>query len=336
MSIRCRISVIIPTYRRCASVRRALEALAAQDFPRDEYEVVVVIDGSDDGTREMVAQFPASYRLQALWQPNGGRASACNAGIAVATGEVLILLDDDMTPIPGFLAAHERAHRDDPRLGVMGAVPIRYDQSSPFVSRYIGRKFNRHLENLARPDYRLTLRDFYSGNFSIRRDTLLSVGLFDDAFKIYGNEDIELSVRLTRAGVRLVYRAEALAYQAYTKDFAALARDNIAKGKTAVLLACKHPEIAGGLKLSTYRDGSRKWRMLRSVLLAASMRTPAIPDLVVGLVAWAERRRSPRLDEYYGLTLDYLFWFGVRSAQREDRAAARAAAGGRRAARQGR
>jgi glycosyltransferase involved in cell wall biosynthesis len=54
-----RISVVIPTYQRCASVRRALEALAHQTMPATEYEVIVPIDGSDDGTKEMIEGFRA-------------------------------------------------------------------------------------------------------------------------------------------------------------------------------------------------------------------------------------------------------------------------------------
>src|SRR5512147_2694955 len=82
----CQLSVVIPTYQRCATLERALRALAQQTLPVDAYEVIVSIDGSGDGTREMVAQLVTPYRLHALWQPNHGRATACNAGIAAARG----------------------------------------------------------------------------------------------------------------------------------------------------------------------------------------------------------------------------------------------------------
>ena len=62
------ISVVIPTYLRRASVRRALEALSRQTLSPDEYEVIVAIDGSRDGTQEMVSQFPAAYKLRSIWQ----------------------------------------------------------------------------------------------------------------------------------------------------------------------------------------------------------------------------------------------------------------------------
>jgi cellulose synthase/poly-beta-1,6-N-acetylglucosamine synthase-like glycosyltransferase len=266
----------------------------------------------------MASRFPAPYKLYSIWQPNQGRAAACNAGIRIASGELLILLDDDMEPVPDFLAAHLRAHRGASRLGVMGAVPITLDQSSPPVVKYIGSKFNGHLEHLAQPHHRFQLRDFYSGNFSIRREVIVEVGMFDESFKIYGNEDLELSIRLSRAGVQLVYSAEALAHQHYTKNFAALARDNIAKGRTAVLLAGKHPETFYELKLSTYQEGSCKWHFVRAVLLQLSRLWIGVPDCVMWFMAWLERYRPSWFHRYCLPALDYFYWLGARSAMREN------------------
>ncbi|MBI3952200.1 MAG: glycosyltransferase family 2 protein [Acidobacteria bacterium] len=318
MTTPCRISVVIPTFQRCASLQRALQALSRQTLPPDEYEVIVSIDGSQDGTQEMVSRFPAAYKLHSIWQPNQGRAAACNAGIRVASGQLLVLLDDDMEPAPGFLEAHLRAHPEDSRLGAIGAAPITFTQLSPPVVQYIGVKFNSHLETLAQPNYRFKLRDFYSGNFSIRRDVLTEVGTFDESFKVYGNEDLDLSVRLAKAGVQLVYSPEALAYQHYTKDFATLARDNIAKGRTAVLLASKHPETYSDLKLSTYHQVSHKWLLLRAALLQLSRVWAGFPDRLISLLEWLEQRRPPRFDFYCFLALDYFYWLGAVSALREN------------------
>src|SRR5512147_2927642 len=92
------VSVIIPTYNRRDSVERTLRALTHQTLAADAYEVIVSIDGSQDGTREMVDAFATPYRLTCVWQSNQGRAAACNAGIRMAQGDVLVILDDDMEP----------------------------------------------------------------------------------------------------------------------------------------------------------------------------------------------------------------------------------------------
>src|SRR5215208_7003656 len=136
MTDQLRISVVIPTYQRCGSVRRTLEALARQTIPASEYEVIVSIDGSTDGTKEMIERFQAPFRLRGMWQPNQGRAAARNAGIRAAQGPLVVFLDDDMEPVSGFLAAHLDAHPAGSRRAVVGPVPITVDASSPPLVLY--------------------------------------------------------------------------------------------------------------------------------------------------------------------------------------------------------
>jgi GT2 family glycosyltransferase len=284
-----------------------------------EYEVIVSIDGSDDGTRDVVAQFPTPYRLRSLWQPNRGRAAACNAGIEAADGEVIILLDDDMEAAPGFLMGHHKAHAAGEGLGVLGAAPIHVEPSSPPLVKYIGSGFNSRLERFAQPGYAIQFKEAYTGNFSIRRGVIRRVGGFDEDFKVYGYEDYELALRLTQAGVRLTYSAEALAYQHYHKDFASLARNSIAKGQTAVLFASKHAGVFQDLKLSNRRGWSPLRRLFHAGLLALSKFWPRTTDGVIAFVRWLEQREPARLDLYYTLALEHCCWLGAQSALRENR-----------------
>src|SRR5262245_8587917 len=169
MESRPRISVIIPTYERVLSLERLLQALCVQTLPADQFEVVVSIDGSMDGTHEMVAAFRAPYTLTAQWERNRGRAAARNRAIALARGDVLVLLDDDMEPAPGCLAAHLATHRPGEHRAVLGAAPIVEDRAADPACTYVRHKFNAHLKRLADPDHVFTLRDFYGGNLSIER-----------------------------------------------------------------------------------------------------------------------------------------------------------------------
>ena len=312
------VTVVIPTYNRRDSIERALRALAHQTLAPETYEVIVSIDGSQDGTREMVTAFSVPYRLCSVWQPNQGRAAACNAGIRIAQGEVLVILDDDMEPAPDCLERHWRAHPIGSRFGIMGAVPMYCENTDPPVAAFVAAKFNRHLDNLARSDHQLPLRDFYSGHFSIRRDVLLEVGLFDESFRIYGNEDLELSLRLMKSGVTLMYSSAALAHQHYSKDFAGLAQDNIAKGRTAVLLASKHPDALPDLQLSAYQQGSWRWRLARVCLLTLSRWWPSTPNKVIALMRRLEQRQVKHLHLFYRFVLDYLYWLGAQTALREN------------------
>lgn len=306
------VSVVIPTFNRCLSLRRTLHALAGQTLPAEQYEVIVSIDGSEDGTHEMVAQLDVPYRLQGIRRRNGGRAAACNTGINAATGRLIVIMDDDIEPAPHCLEAHAAAHSATAPVGVMGAVPVKLEPDSAPVAAYVRKNFDDHLARVAEPHHLFRLRDFSTQNFSIRRELLLQVGAFDESlFRVYGNEDLELSVRLRRAGVRLVYEPRALAYQYYTKDFAGLAHDNIAKGRTAVLFALKHPQVLSDLKLSQYHAGSRIWRVVRSALLSISTLFPLTTQGIITVTGFLERIMPNSLQLYYRCALDYCYWLGA-------------------------
>jgi len=305
------VSVVIPTHQRRASVERVLASLADQSLPPDEFEVVVAIDGSTDGTRELVDAVRPSFALRSTWKPRGGRASACNAGWRIASGSIVVFLDDDMEATREFLAAHVDAHASAPNIGLVGAVPITIDSPANPVTRYVADRFNAHLRNLAAPGYEFGLRDFYSGNFSVAREALERIGGFDESFVVYGNEDLDLSLRLRGAGVRLVFSSAAVAHQHYEKDFPALSRDNFEKGRTAAQLVHKHPASFTDLKLSQFDRGRLASRLARNTLLGATQRWPDTRERVVRLVTWLTDRRLPGLRHVYPVVLDYLYWLGA-------------------------
>lgn len=313
------LTVVVPTYQRRDSLLRLLASLRTQTLPADAYEVIAAVDGSTDGTVEAVRDFSAPYALCALGGPNRGRAGACNAGIRAAAGDLVVLLDDDMEASPGFLAAHARAHEGPVERAVVGAAPIVVSPASSRFVRYMANGFRMRLERLAQPGYRLRFRDVYTGNFSARRDVLLAAGGFDEAFRVYGHEDYELALRLQESGVELTYCADAYAHQHYEKTFAAFARDGIARGRTAVLFAGKHPAVVERIKLSEYRQGALTWRALRGLLLQLSRASDRVPEWIVRLIGRLERWEPARLDKYYTLAIDYLFWYGALAARREQR-----------------
>ena len=310
------ISVVVPTYRRRASVVRALTALAHQDIPAGEFEVIVSVDGSGDGTKQAIETFPAPYALRVVDGPHRGRAAACNAALALTAGEVVLILDDDMEPAPECLSRHRRHHAPGTALCVMGGVPVRVDRDTSPAARFMAWKFDTHLEKLAEPQHVFGLRDFYSGNTSIRRDVLLTVGPFDEAFTLYGNEDLELSLRLRAANVSLLYDPDALAFQHYEKNLVALARDTFEKGTTAVLLTRSHPSAFDELQLANYNANSLWWRALRAALLHATRAYGTVGSAVLAVARALERTPIAR-PLFYILLLDYFYWLGVQSALTE-------------------
>src|SRR2546430_900621 len=114
------LSVVIPTYNRKENLLRTLDALARQTLPADRFEVVVVSDGSTDGSAEAVHARAHGYRLRYLEQANGGPSVARNHGARAACGDLIVYLDDDIEPAPGCLEVHAGAHATDHTLVLIG------------------------------------------------------------------------------------------------------------------------------------------------------------------------------------------------------------------------
>jgi GT2 family glycosyltransferase len=311
------LSVVVPTFQRCAALERLLLALKSQTLSAAEFEVVVGIDGSTDSTEEMLGSLRAPYGLQWVWQSNAGRAAACNAAIRRAEGDLVVILDDDMEPAPGLLDAHRREHEPGSRRCVMGAVPIAVEDGAPPHVRFLATQFDEHMDRLARPDHRFVIRDFYSGNASLLRTELLAAGLFDEGFRAYGNEDLELAYRLLKSGMQLAFCSAAVARQHYEKSLRGLANDELAKGRTAVQFAATHPDALPGIKITALRRQPVRRRAMRRALLWASRAFHQTPKAVLGVVALSERLAPNRLQPTHGFALDYFYELGVERATQE-------------------
>lgn len=114
------VSVVIPTYNDRTALELTLTAFKGQTYPSDRYEVIVIDDGSSDGTQELIEKFQPSYPLRYLGQPNAGRAKARNAGIEMACGDLLVFNDADGIPVPDFIAQHVISHLSNESTVVIG------------------------------------------------------------------------------------------------------------------------------------------------------------------------------------------------------------------------
>lgn len=248
-----RLSVVIPTHRRPDILRECLTHLERQTLAPDQFEVVVCVDGPCDETRRLLASYAGPLQLRFLEQPQAGQGNARNRAIAYATGDVVVLIGDDIFLHPDALTIHQRVHQENPRdadalLGYIDwdprlpATPIQtfLTTGGIFFGRFGGHQFAYdRLEGRADADYRF----FYSSHLSLKRRLLLDEP-FDPEFQHYGWEDIELGYRLwKRRGLRLHYRSTARGLHFHPMDEAAMVRRMHAIGRSTHLFQRKHPEL---------------------------------------------------------------------------------------------
>ncbi len=199
-----RISVVVPTYNRRDRLHRVLRSLAEQDID-EPFEVIVVSDGSTDGTDDYLRSADVPLAIVPIVQTNQGPAGARNAGVARAVGELVVFVDDDVVADTDLLRAHRDAHR---RLGdrvvVIGPMldPPDHDMS-PWIA-WEQAMLAKQYDDMLQGKYEATARQFYTGNASVLRAHLIEVGGFDAAFR--RAEDIELAFRLADHG--LTFRFE--------------------------------------------------------------------------------------------------------------------------------
>ncbi|HKP14946.1 MAG TPA: glycosyltransferase [Gemmatimonadaceae bacterium] len=312
------LGIVVPTLNRRESVLRLLHALESQTA--SDFEVVVVVDGSTDGTAEAVDAYRAPYELRRVSLQRSGLAAARNAGARATSAPIVQFLDDDMEPSPGMVAAHLARQRRGDALGVVGAAPIVVPAGASPIVRYRARGFGRKLDRLAGRRDALEFNDVYGGNVSFGRETLLAAGGYDETFRVYGHEDYELSLRLTRAGHRFAYEPDALAQQYYDKTLRELAADVESEGRTAVAFARKHPDVLSALQLGGLHKRSMSVRARLCLLAWLDSLTGGIGERLLANVERTELATPASSDAErfarYDTLFDILYWLGAERALR--------------------
>jgi len=242
------LSVALPTHNRRAELHHVLDALARQEYPRHLFEVVLVVDGSTDGTTEMARALQVPYALRVVEQDNGGTASARNHAVRATRFPIIVSLDDDIRPVPGFLLAHGIAHRDgDRRRVVLGYCPPANAQG--MWGMILRAWWEDHYRLKAQAGHQWTFIDCADGNASMSRELFDSAGGYDEDFNGKNRHDWELGHRLLITGARFSFHPQAEASHHYLPIFRAAVANQRECGRLDVLLARKHPGLIGRLPL---------------------------------------------------------------------------------------
>jgi GT2 family glycosyltransferase len=316
-----KLSVVIPTHDRPGTLRNTLAALGEQTLPASDFEVIVVDDGSDESHRREVRALREAFRFTLIEKEQGGLASARNRGADRAQGDTLHFLDDDVIPAADSLEQHLATHADQAQpVAVVGALPFPPHVEMNAFLWYIERSGHYDLYKHPRkyPGGKPPMPPM-NGNSSISRELFNRIGKYDESFRQYGSEDLELGYRLARSGVRFVYNPRAVGYHDHTKDFARFCADMETAGASLILVYRKYPDIKASKKIDIVED---PWRLLRGkkklikIIMETTFRFPRLLCVPRWIIRRAERYFALRrvLFPLYRWVAHYHYAVGMRRA----------------------
>jgi glycosyltransferase involved in cell wall biosynthesis len=230
-----RISVVVPTYGRRLALGRCLASLAAQRFPRREFEVVVVDDGGDPPAGLGIGRDgPSGFRVTVLREPHGGPGAARMAGIRVARGELLALLDDDCTVPPDYLAQVARAFAVHPDLRV---AQVRLENPEP--GNLYGVAWKVALDETLRLNVEIqpggpARCGILGGVIACRREIFAEVG-YDPALP-GGREDADLRFQLEARGIPVHYVPDIVVWNHCRRRFRDFVAQHVGYGRSELEL----------------------------------------------------------------------------------------------------
>jgi len=239
MSEKIIVSVIIPTFNALKKLINALQSIEKIEFSFKYYEVIVVDDGSNDGTGRFIYELRTQTKLKLhyIYQENRGPAAARNTGIAQAKGRYILIIDSDCIVEENILNNFLKHFPDDKLGGVGGdVIPDSTNAIAQFLD-YIGVwRPSRNNNGIA---YLVTANAFFL------KEAIIKAGNFDEAFHVPGGEEPDLCLRLIKQGYYFKYDKKAVVFHSHRTTLSGMSKMFINHGRGRGLLARKWPDEYG-------------------------------------------------------------------------------------------
>ena len=311
MHKRLLLSVIICTYNRAGLLNLVLDSLTRQTVSKNEYEIVIIDDGSSDNTVKVAELFKPLLPITYFYQNNSGLAAAKNHGIFASRGELLLFLDDDDITTPTLLEEHIKTHRkySEQHMAVLHytnwADDLVVTPVMHFVSEIGCFLFSYpHIKHGDILDYTY----FWGGRSSCKRSFLIEHGVFNPAFR-FGCEDIELGYRLSKHGLKVVYNGKAVSRMVRAITFDDLCRRLIRQGRSQYVFSTLHddPEVHRWTEVT---DAAEIWNKI-SAIYEVKMSSARELDRI----AYFKQKYMFVLDDLTRMLLYKAYWWAFRSCK---------------------
>lgn len=278
---RPRISVLIPTYNRAPLLKEVLSSLKKQSLPKDQFEVIVIDDGSSDNTPKVASSFHEYISLHYAYQENQGISVAKNHAIRLSQAPIVLFMDDDDIADKHLLAEHLKSHETYPEenIAVLGFTSLDENVSaSPLM--YFVTQIGYYLFNYSTIKHgdMLNYTYFWGGRSSCKKSLLLTYGVFDPVFR-FGTEDIELGYRLSAHGLKVVYNQNAHTTMIRTISLNDFCKRVEQQGYSNWIFSQKHPVLEVKLWADVI-DIHERWNLLKPQIEIFKKRASKLEEIV--------------------------------------------------------
>lgn len=274
------ISIIIPTYNRRELLKKTIESIKNQKIDKSIFEIIVVDDGSNDNTYELISEYLDKINIKYFYQPDKGYrvAKARNTGIKKSAGKICLFIDSGVILSDDCVNEHLHIYRQNNNLAVIGYVCGFYsaeDKRRELRNKIENLSDDKILEEIKQKDnkYFIDIREnhykkfnynmmsmpapwifFWTCHVSVSKNSLLQVGLFDEYFRTWGAEDIELGFRLFEHNVDFILNRNAYSFHYPHEHSLYNKKASYYKNLAYILKKHKHSDVINLLKNNDIMD----------------------------------------------------------------------------------
>lgn len=300
-----RLSVVIPTYNRKDALVETLKAFSRQSYK--DFEVIIVDDGSTDGTGEIIKKLNLPFEIQYIFQQNKGPASARNLGIKHSKEEIIFFTGDDIILSNNLLEEHiKNYYNSGENLAVLG-----YTQWAPQIKIT---PFKKYIANYHFAYSSINNKEdvywgyFFTSNISIYKKLLEKAGLFDEEFPYAAYEDTELGYRLSQQGMKMIFNKEAIAYHNHNMNFKSYQRTMLNKGISSVILVKKVPSLK---RKASFKETKNPIKLFFKKLIFNVF----VISILTEIICFLDKLFVPLPKVCYAKIMDYYRVQGIKKTQ---------------------